>query len=140
MSEKFQVAILATIVSIISSGTGYIISSKQYEKDALFREKAFLAEKKYDIFVTYSKSVNESWAQYKIYSNVNTNLRQVGIDAFEEMRLISTEPVQKKADILNSYFIKLYPPFEITDGETKKFNTAFNGFKKVANEQFIFSN
>lgn len=138
MSEKFKIAIFTAIVTLISSGSGYLVSSMQYNKDVAFREKAFMVEKKYEIYTTYLKSVNQSWAQYYISGAVNAELRQKGIDAFDEMRVISKPEVQNKADQLNAYFIKLYPPFEITEKETEKFNAAFNDFKKIANEQFIF--
>lgn len=138
MSEKFRIAILTAVIALTSSGSGYLISSMQYAKDVAFREKAFLVERKYDIYTTYMKSVNQSWAAYQTPGGINGDARQLGIDAFEEMRAISKPQVQEKADVLNSYFIKLYPPFEINAEETEKFNTAFIEFKNIANKQFTF--
>ena len=104
MSEKFKIAIFTALVTLVSSGSGYLVSSSQYAKDAAFREKAFLVERKYDIYTAYMKSVNQSWAQFQTPSGVNGDARQIGIDAFEEMRVISKPEVQAKADKLNSYF------------------------------------
>lgn len=138
MSEKYKIAIFTAVVTLISSGSGYYFSSMQYANDMAFRQKAFMVEKKYEIYTTYMKSVNQSWAQYQISGVVDGELRQKGIDAFDEIRVISKPAVQEKADKLNFYFSKLYPPFKITEKETLAFNSAFNAFKKIANEQFIF--
>lgn len=138
MSEKFKIAIFSALVTLISSGSGYLLSSSQHDKDVAFREKAFLAERKYDIYTAYMKSVNKSWAQYQTPGGVNGDIREAGINAFEEMRVISKPEVQAKADKLNSYFVKLYPPFEITEQENTDFNRAFNEFKIIANMQFTF--
>jgi len=137
MSEKFKIVIFTTLVTLFSSSVGYWISSEQYAKDLAFRQKSFLVERKYDIYTTYMKAVNQSWSQYK-HGDVNGELRQRGIDAYEDIRAISTPEVQEKADLLNSYFSKLYSPFVITKEENIKYNDAFNEFKIVANKEFTF--
>ena len=138
MKSEGQAAIFGAILALLSSGGGYIISTWQHSDNMKFNQKFFLAERKYDVFVTYMKSVNQSWAQFKINCNVEFELRQKGIDAYEEMRLIAPDNVQEKADVLNVYFSKLYEGYIINEQEQLGFNEAFNQLKLSAKNEFIF--
>lgn len=103
-----------------------MLSAWQHNQNFELNQKLFLAERKYEVFVTYMKSVSQSWVKFKTSGNVEFELRQKGIDALEEMRLIAPDNIQKKADILNIFFGKSYDDYQITDDEQFKFNEAYN--------------
>lgn len=138
MKNEVKVAIFAALITIISSGAGYMLSAWQHSQNLEFHQRSFLVERKYEVFVTYMKSVSQSWVQFKTYGNVKFELRQKGIDAYDEMRLIASDDIQQKADVLNIFFGKLYGDYQITDNEEFKFNEAYNELKNTAKEQFIF--
>lgn len=138
MKNEVKVAIFAALITMVSSAAGYILSTWQHSQNLEFHQKSFLAERKYEVFVTYMKSVSQSWAQFKTFRNVKFDLRQKGIDAYDEMRLIAPDDIQQKADILNVFFGKLYADYQITDDEEFKFNEAYNELKLSAKQQFIF--
>ena len=96
-----------------------------------------IVERKLDAYLTYLKIVNQSWAQYAISQSVDITLRQKGIDAFEELRVISSDDFVERATTVNGHFAKLYPPFEITETETSAFNDDFVALKEVARLEFV---
>lgn len=117
-------AILVAIMGIIG------VNSYQ---DALAKE---LAERKLDVYLTYSSTVNQAWAQYAVSQNVNSQLRQQGIDAFEELRLIGSEQLVNTASKVNGHFAALYAPYVVTHAKTQQFNTDLLEFQKMAREDF----
>lgn len=94
------------------------------------------AERKLENYLSYLKTVNQAWAQYAISQSVDSALRQRGIDAYEELRVISSEEFVEKASKVNNHFAKLYLPFKISEKETSTFNSDFNDLKELARLEF----
>jgi uncharacterized protein YneF (UPF0154 family) len=137
MSSEVMAALVASIIALVSAGIGYYLSSRQFEKEFRVKSKSLLAEKKLEIYFNYMRSVNQSWAQFKINGNVNGDVRQKGIDSFEALRLLAPATVEEKAILVNKYFAKLFPGYEITEEEQQAFNEAFYNLKAVAQKEFI---
>lgn len=95
-----------------------------------------LGERKLDAYITYVQVVNKSWFQYLNSQRVDFELRQAGIDAFDELMVLSGEEMIKQAYKINSYFVKLYPPFEITKEENVNFNNEMRTFKEFSRNEF----
>ena len=137
MSNDVTVALVTSGITLVSASIGFCISFFQHKKTYNLQSKSLLAEKKLEIYVNYMSSVNQSWAQYKTSGNVNGELRQKGIDSFEALRILAPPAAEEKATVLNGFFSKLFPGYEINDDVQAAYNLAFSEMKVVAQKEFI---
>lgn len=132
-----------SIVSVLAGflifflGFAQVTISRQIQNEAEIKLATEISMRKIEVYLIYPKVVNQAWAQYATSGTVDGDLRQQGIDAYEEIRLIAGDDLLEHVDELNKYFSELYSPFEISDDDTRAFNNVFNTVKEAMRSELV---
>lgn len=120
--------VIATLIVAIVGNMGISTYRESIQIDVANRELT--------AYLIYVKSVQETWTGFKANGTVNNKVEKLGIDAYEDLRVLASPEFLATVNTVNTLFGSLKKGFVITPEVNSDYNDAINRMNHQARLEF----